>query len=464
MWMNLLILGAEGSFECESSTFALLYGSSTFVRAVEVKLPLQKAEAELPHSKDFVLRKFKIFYPYHFVKKQKNKNKIFKKYYNKEENMYKRHFIFCMMIVLIIFSGCSKLSPGKKIELNENENISAQKANLTPERAKELKVKKLFEFTPKDLNDYLKFIQYLIPDLSGRVVHLARKSLGQEYKIFLLGEFPFEIYDTDPLFCLQKSDCLVFTEHIYSMALAKDWPQFFALLQRIRYINGEISTTTRNHSTIPQWVGNNNWLIKDISEEIAPGLTRPLKMTFDPNPDLISGWGLNPEFPKEEVSTSYIPAENIPKIVDKLQNGDYVNVIRGFTEEGLWCGHVGLITKNEDGTVNFLHSISPNVVEQPILEVLKNSVSANEKRRQHNEWVDKVKQNPELQKPKRKFIFFKQSPPDLTKWSYFWGFKFYRLQPDPLKNLIAIDGQDAPIVTGPKGLLVNRKDKPAKQK
>ena len=67
--MNFLILGGvEDSLECESSTFALLYGSSTSVRAVEVKLPLQKAEAELPHSKDFVLRKFKIFYPYHFVK------------------------------------------------------------------------------------------------------------------------------------------------------------------------------------------------------------------------------------------------------------------------------------------------------------------------------------------------------------------------------------------------------------
>jgi len=68
MWMNFVILGVEDSLECESSTFALLYGSSTSVRAVEVKLLLQKAEAELPHSKDFVLRKFKIFCPYHFVK------------------------------------------------------------------------------------------------------------------------------------------------------------------------------------------------------------------------------------------------------------------------------------------------------------------------------------------------------------------------------------------------------------
>ena len=39
---------------------------------------------------------------------------------------------------------------------------------------------------------------------------LARKNLGQPYDIYLLGEMPFETYDPQPIYCLSKSDCVVF--------------------------------------------------------------------------------------------------------------------------------------------------------------------------------------------------------------------------------------------------------------
>ncbi len=371
--------------------------------------------------------------------------------------------IFTLIAILSIpfFLSCSLFVSKNRLSLTQDEISAAQKTNISIERALELKEKKLYELNPKDMNEYLGYIQNLIPDVPNRVMHLARKNLGQQYKIYLLGEFPFEIYDTDPLFCLEKSDCLVFTEHIYAMSLAKDWQQFFSLLQRIRYKDGEISTTTRNHSTIPQWIENNNWLIEDIMNEIDPMLTRPIQFKFNPNNELISDYKVNPNFPTQEVSTSYIPLDNISKIIDKLKPGDFVNVIRGFEEPNLWCSHVGFITKNEDGTVNFLDSAEPVVRETPLLEYVERCRKNNESYKINNKLVDERKKNPDLNKGK-KFLFFKSKEKSLKKKPLHFGFKFYHIETDPIKNLIDIDGADAPRVTGPKGLLINRKDIPVK--
>lgn len=369
-----------------------------------------------------------------------------------------------LLIIICSMFSCSLFKTKQKVILNQEEISAAKKVGILEDRIAELKEKKLYEFVPKDLNEYLGYAQQLYPELSDRVEHLARKNLGQPYKIYLLGEFPFEIYDTDPLFCLEKSDCLVFTEHIYAMSLAKDWEQFFSLLQRIRYKDGEISTTTRNHSTIPQWVGNNAWLIKDMIDEVPSELVKPIKFTFNPNSEIISDYGLNPNFPKEEVSTNYIPLENISKMIDKVQKGDFVNVIRGFNEPNLWCSHVGFVTKDENGAANFLDSTVPVVKERNFLEHVQWCMKKNEEIKKHNEWVDKVSKNPSLLKPKRKYFIFKQEQPKPKKTALYFGFKFYHIQDNALENLIAIDGKDAPRVTGPRGLLINRKDIPVTNK
>ncbi len=377
--------------------------------------------------------------------------------------MQKKVSLIMLLTSLVFLVGFRLFKKAPEVVPDDEQIRAAKQIDMSDERLKELTAKKLFEFSPQDLNDYLLLAQETYPDLPERIAHFARKAIGQPYKIYLLGEFPFELYDTDPLFCLEKSDCMVFTEHIYAMALAKDWQQFFSLLQRIRYENGEISTTMRNHTSIPQWVMNNDWLIRDITDEIAEGLTKPWHMEVDPNRELINDYGLNPEFPRIVLDTSYIPLEHVPKIAHKLENGDYVCVIRGYTEKGLWSGHVGFITVNEDGTRNFLDSAGRGVAETPIIEYSVSSMERNKEREKHNQWVDKVQKDPSLLKPKRKWLFFKEEAKKPRKRYYHYGFKFYRPHADPLKRLIEVDGPNAPIVTGPKGLLINRKDVPYKK-
>ena len=127
-------------------------------------------------------------------------------------------------------------------------NAVAASAPKPPELAP-LLAKPLYQFNETETGFYLGHLQATEPDLRKRIVHLARKNIGQPYDIYLLGELPFETYDPQPIYCLTKSDCLVFTEHVYAMALSRDWTGFMRLLQRIRYRDGRLGVATRNHYT-----------------------------------------------------------------------------------------------------------------------------------------------------------------------------------------------------------------------
>lgn len=330
-------------------------------------------------------------------------------------------FKLTSLCLLLALNGCIAMRPRwKGIKLTTYELESAKRAKIGKEELKKLKAKPLYKFTEQELDKYLGYLQEVEPNLRKRVQHLARKSIGQPYQIYLLGEFPFEIYDSDPLYSLKKSDCLVFCEHIYAMALAHNWPSFFALLQRIRYKNGEISMLTRNHETAPDWNPNNAWLVRDITEELVGEKVERGTMIVD-RASFFKQWDIGQDIPVDTLELSYIPYDVLPEIINKLQMGDFVNIIRG-DENSKWAGHVGLITMGDDGTVNFLHSVRPQVVEQPIMELYYNAVKNNEKHHEKN-------------KP------------------YFCGFKFLRLREDPINELIKIDGQGAPRVSVPSGLL-----------
>ncbi len=345
-------------------------------------------------------------------------------------NFHVENYAFGTILFLGILGlfGCVRGPRIRPAPLTAQDNMISEKLSLEKKRLALLKAKPLYEFSEEDVDFYLRYLQMAVPDLARRVVHLARKNIGQPYKMYLLGEFPFEIYDRDPLYRLDKSDCVTFVEHIYALALGHDWRSFFAFLQRIRYKNGEIGMATRNHDTIPDWdPQNSKWLIYDITKDLAGDGAVKMQVKTSRR-KFFKKWDIAQNVKEETVKTSYIPYDLMPDIVDELKDGDFVNVIRGYGKPQ-WCGHVGLITVSPDGTVNFLHSCSGGVREQPILEYVMLEIALNKKR---------------LRKPLKK-----------DRWQFF-GFKFFRLRSDPIAKLRALDGPDAPIVTGPRGLLLSR--------
>ncbi|MCX7917997.1 MAG: DUF1460 domain-containing protein [bacterium] len=348
-----------------------------------------------------------------------------------------------------IFLGLSYSIAKTKITLTEQDKLIALELNIKPDKLAELKAKPMYKFSEKDLDIYLGYIQKAEPNLRNRVVHLGRKNIGQPYKIYLLGEFPFELYDADPMYCLKQSDCVVFSEHTYAMALAKNWREFFVLLQRIRYKNGEIGMLTRNHYTEADWDINNSWLVEDITEELVGN--RAATFSADINrAAFFEKYHIGQDIPIQKFSTKYIPCELIPEVLDKLQNGDFVNVVRGYDAPS-WVGHTGLIAIAPDGTVDFLHSTPPKVTEQPLLEYMNKAVSRWAEIDKHNAYVDEMKKKGITYE--RKGFFRKKVA--LKKQAKLYGFKFLRLRDNPLDELRKLDGADTPRVTAPLGLLKN---------
>jgi len=370
--------------------------------------------------------------------------------------MIKKILLFLASLSLFLeLSGCAVVRPKwKDIELIDYELKTAEQLEISKRELRKMKAKPLYEFSEKELDKYLGYLQAVEPNLKKRVQHLAQKSIGQPYQIYLLGEFPFEIYDPDPLYSLKKSDCVVFCEHIYAMALAHNWPSFFALLQRIRYKNGEIGMLTRNHNTVPDWDPNNAWLVKDITEELAGNKVVRDTMIVD-RANFFKKWDIGQDIPVDTLEWSYIPYELLPEVMNKLEMGDFVNIVLGY-DSGKWVGHVGLITIGDDGTtVNFLESVRPKVRERPIMELYYSAEKYNEECRKYNEKIEQKNREIEQYNARLRVRKGRKKPKKekelLNPKSYFYGFKFLRLRKNPIRELIKIDGPDAPRVTIPPG-------------
>jgi hypothetical protein len=259
---------------------------------------------------------------------------------------------------------------------------------------------------------------------------LARKNIGQPYEIYLLGEMPFEPYDPQPLYCLGKSDCLVFSEHTYAMALSHNWPSFMKMLQRLRYRDGKLGVTTRNHYTEADWNISNRWLVEDVTAMLAGDAGVKFEEKIDRAKFFKNRYKLDVKVPVENHIDIYLPYQEIDRTKKELRDGDFVNIVRATAKQGApeneifggsaFVGHVGLICHGDDGEVHMIHSTEPRVREEPIDEYIARSTKD-------------LAEKDAAGKPR------------------LVGFKFLRLRDEPLKNLREIDGDDAPRVTLPSG-------------
>lgn len=293
-----------------------------------------------------------------------------------------------------------------------------------------LLAKPLFQFTEAEVGRYLGYLHAAEPDLRRRVVALARKNIGQPYELYLLGEMPFETYDPQPLYSIGKSDCLVFAEHTYAMALTQDWTGFMRLLQRVRYRDGHIGVVTRNHFTETDWNPSNHWLLHDITPEVAGDRILKFAEKIDRSRFLQGRYGLTTAIPVEDHVETCLPYADVARADPQLRDGDCIEVVRGIVKPGApasdifggnaWIGHVGLVARGADGSLHIIHSSDPAVREETIGQFIARETAHNAER-------------------------------DAAGKARLIGFKFLRLEADPLANLRQLDGADAPHVTLPAG-------------
>ncbi len=229
--------------------------------------------------------------------------------------------------------------------------------------------KPLFKMQPAEVNRYLGEMQKTQPDLRARVAAIARRNIGQPYEIFLLGEFPYELHDNQPLFDLTKSDCLVFAEHTYAMAMAANWEEFFWLLQRIRYRDGVIGVATRNHYQEADWNRANAWLVSDITRELAGARTGQYTMQVDRRAFLKKQFKIERDIAVETVDETFVPKAMIADVLPRLKEGDFVNVVSSKGADTL-VTHTGLVVLGSNGERRMIHSAEPMVREESFAEFI----------------------------------------------------------------------------------------------
>jgi hypothetical protein len=341
-----------------------------------------------------------------------------------------RHLTLVFAVVLSSMCGAARTSLVEGHELSPEQTVADQKLNLDEREIAKLIDKPLYKFSEGEVDKYVAFLNATEPDLRKRIVHLARKNIGQPYEIYLLGEMPFEPYDPQPLYCLGKSDCLVFSEHTYAMALSHNWPSFMKMLQRLRYRDGKLGVTTRNHYTEADWNISNRWLVEDVTAMLAGDAGVKFEEKIDRAKFFKNRYKLDVKVPVENHIDIYLPYQEIDRTKKELRDGDFVNIVRATAKQGApeneifggsaFVGHVGLICHGDDGEVHMIHSTEPRVREEPIDEYIARSTKD-------------LAEKDAAGKPR------------------LVGFKFLRLRDEPLKNLREIDGDDAPRVTLPSG-------------
>lgn len=334
--------------------------------------------------------------------------------------------VFAAALLTFLAFGCSADDPRPELreEAAAGDEVKAPEA-AAPESATLPKLppdKPLYAMNEAETDRFIQQMHREHDDLRRRTAAIARANLDQPYEIYLLGEAPFETIDPQPVYCLDRSDCVTFVEHTLAMALSEDWDSFMTMLQRIRYADGRVGVRTRNHYTEGDWDPNNQWLAYDVSRELAGEAADSYPLKIDRAKFFKDRYEIDVDVPVEELLVDYVPLDAVESISSELKQGDIIQFVRGRIGDygqpgGLWIGHFGMVVTGENGATNVIHSAGPKVREQALSELVSDGMTA------------------ERTPGKVRLV----------------GFKILRLNEDAMAALGKIDGPDAPRVTLPDG-------------
>jgi hypothetical protein len=227
---------------------------------------------------------------------------------------------------------------------------------------------KLHQLTTPEIDDYIKALSQNRFTLAQKIAAYSYLSLGTPYVQGCLGEGSTGNYDKDPLIDFNKVDCTTFCEQILALSISKDYQDAFRNLQKIRYHNGIKQFTSRNHFILADWLPNNRWLLKDVTQEKGGPLCKEMVKDIDRSTFAASlGYDNVKGFvPPQVVSIYYLPKHHLLTITSELKGSEIMVLIT--TRAGIFAAHMGFIIKNEDGSLSFRHAsrINKKVIDEPL--------------------------------------------------------------------------------------------------
>lgn len=209
--------------------------------------------------------------------------------------------------------------------------------------------------------------------LQRRIEIQSAALLNTPYMEGALGEGINGIYDQNPLYRFDYFDCETYVDTVMALAVAKNLPDFRNKINQIRYKNGNVSFTQRNHFPSADWIPNNkiNGYIRELNYLIAPDKTKItrtqinlrnwyLHLTTDriqisylnPRQKEIRLFQLKAEgsslYGSKNVTISYIPVFDLlqnPKLRKKIPSGSLI----------FFVGHDAYLSSRIGTPMNVLH-------------------------------------------------------------------------------------------------------------
>ena len=227
--------------------------------------------------------------------------------------------------------------------------------------------KKLYQSSIAEIDSLMQKISRTQSTTVDKIATYSHLALGTPYVGGCLGEGAHGKYDKDPLIDLSKVDCMTFCEQTLALAISKNYQDAFHNLQKIRYQNGTISFTTRNHFVIADWLLHNQWLLRDITEERGGPLCKEMVKTINRKAFASSlGCDDTKRFPPpQRLSIKYLPQKHLLTIAERLQGSEIIVLVT--TREGIFASHLGFIIKSDSGSLLFRHAslTHKKVIDEP---------------------------------------------------------------------------------------------------
>ena len=227
--------------------------------------------------------------------------------------------------------------------------------------------KKLYQLNIPEIDSLIKDISRIYSTTEEKIAVYSRLALGTPYVHGCLGEGLKGKYDKDSLIDFSRVDCMTFCEQILALAISQNYNDTFSNLQKIRYYNGSISFTTRNHFVLADWLPHNQWLLKNITEEKGGSLCKTMVKTIDRRKfaELCGCYDTEYFPPPQRMPIKYLPKQYLLTISDKLKGGEIMVFIT--TRAGIFASHLGFIIKKKNGSLLFRHASLTHgkVIDEP---------------------------------------------------------------------------------------------------
>lgn len=206
-----------------------------------------------------------------------------------------------------------------------------------------------------------------IDEVGERIAFLSRQFLNTPYgESTLVGNprTPEELVVN-----LAALDCFTFIDYIEAMRMASSFDEFLEALKKVRYKEGIVSYTGRNHF-FTDWKERNGLFVHDITGLIGKGRARKTAKTLNMRSD---GSPFLEGLPALTRSVEYIPSAMIDRdVLDALHTGDYTGI---YTEtEGLDVSHVGIVIR-ETRSVYLRHASSATASRKVVDQLFGDYIS-----------------------------------------------------------------------------------------